>query len=68
MSIKIICFFPVVRAVGTPGTTSGTEVRTEIVTVMEREAEKCGAVSKCLASEVQTVQLRLQTQKIAKSK
>lgn len=39
-------FFPVVRAVGTPGTTSGIEVRIKRVTVMEREAEKCGDVSK----------------------
>lgn len=46
MSIKTMFFFPVVRAVGTPGTTSGIEVRIKRVTVMEREAEKCGDVSK----------------------
>lgn len=34
------------RAVGTPGMTSGIEVRIKIVTVKEKEAEKCGDVSK----------------------
>lgn len=39
-------FCPAVRAVGTPGMTSGIEVRIKIVTVKEKEAEKCGDVSK----------------------